>query len=52
MQDTTLLQAISKGTISSLRDCFVLLGIILTMLMISWQAFIIGCCIFIPLEFY
>ncbi len=50
MQDTTLLQAaISKGTISSLRDCFVLLGIILTMLMISWQAFIIGCCIFIPL---
>lgn len=50
MQDTTLLQAaISKGTISSLRDCFVLLGIILTMLMISWQAFILGCCIFIPL---
>ncbi len=50
MQDTTLLQAaISKGTISSLRDCFVLLGIIFTMLMISWQAFIIGCCIFIPL---
>ncbi|WGL61164.1 ABC transporter ATP-binding protein [Pigmentibacter sp. JX0631] len=50
MQDTTLLQAaISKGTISSFRDCFVLLGIVLTMLMISWQAFIIGCCVFIPL---
>ena len=50
MQDTTLLQsAISKGTISAVRDTLVLIGIIITMLMISWQTFIIGCCIFVPL---
>ncbi len=50
MQDTTLLQgAISKGTISAARDFLVLLGIIVTMLLISWKTFLIGCCIFIPL---
>jgi ATP-binding cassette, subfamily B, bacterial MsbA len=50
MQDTTLLQgAISKGTISAVRDFLVLLGIIITMLMISWKTFLIGSCIFIPL---
>ncbi|APJ04833.1 ABC transporter transmembrane domain-containing protein [Silvanigrella aquatica] len=50
MQDTTLLQgAISKGTISAIRDCLVLFGIIVTMLLISWQTFFIGCSIFIPL---
>lgn len=50
MQDTTLLQgAISKGTISAVRDFLVLLGIIITMLLISWETFLIGCCIFIPL---
>jgi len=50
MQDTTLLQAaISKGTISAIRDTLVLIGIIITMLLISWQTFLIGCCIFIPL---
>ena len=52
MQDTTLLQAaISKGTISAVRDTLVLIGIIITMLLISWQTFLIGCCIFIPLGF-
>ncbi|MES2614136.1 MAG: ABC transporter ATP-binding protein [Bdellovibrionota bacterium] len=49
MQDTSLLQgAISKGTISALRDFFVLLGIIVSMLLISWQSFIIGICIVVP----
>ncbi len=53
MQDTTLLQgAISKGTISALRDFLVLLGIIISMLLISWQSFIIGICIVIPMAFF
>jgi ABC-type multidrug transport system fused ATPase/permease subunit len=51
MQDTALLQgAISKGTISAARDFLVLIGIIVTMLLISWKTFLIGCCIFIPLS--
>ncbi|WP_338636032.1 ABC transporter ATP-binding protein [Spirobacillus cienkowskii] len=50
MQDTTLLQgAVSKGTISAVRDFLVLIGIIITMLFISWQTFLIGICIFVPL---
>jgi ABC-type multidrug transport system fused ATPase/permease subunit len=49
MQDTTLLQgAISKGTISALRDALVLIGIIISMLLISWETFIIGICVVVP----
>ena len=52
MQDTSLLQgAISKGTISALRDFLVLLGIIISMLLISWQSFIIGICVVVPIAF-
>jgi subfamily B ATP-binding cassette protein MsbA len=49
MQDTTLLQgAVSKGTISAIRDFLVLIGIIISMLFISWQTFIIGICVVVP----
>ena len=49
MQDTALLQgAISKGTISALRDCFVLFGIVASMLLISWQAFFFGILFVVP----
>jgi ABC-type multidrug transport system fused ATPase/permease subunit len=52
MQDTTLLQgAISKGTINSIRDFLVLLGLIILMFLISWRVFIIGCCVVLPLLF-
>ncbi|KAB8028461.1 ABC transporter transmembrane domain-containing protein [Fluviispira multicolorata] len=50
MQDTALLQgAISKGTISAARDFIVLIGIIASMLIISWKTFIIGLAIVVPL---
>lgn len=53
MQDTTLLQgAISKGTISAARDFLVLLGLVLSMLLISWQTFFIGLAVILPISFY
>lgn len=52
MQDTSLLQgAICKGTISALRDFFVLLGIVVSMLLISWESFLIGICVVVPMAF-
>ena len=52
MQDTTLLQgAMSKGTISALRDALVLVGIIVSMLLISWHAFFIGILFLVPTGF-
>lgn len=53
MQDTTLLQgAISKGTISAARDFLVLLGLVFSMLLISWQTFLIGLAVILPISFY
>lgn len=52
MQDTTLLQgAITKGTISAVRDFLVLIGVVVSMLLISWTTFVLGICIVIPLFF-
>lgn len=49
MQDTALLQgAISKGTISAVRDFLVLVGIIVAMLLISVQTFFIGIAVVVP----
>lgn len=49
MQDTTLLQgAVSKGTISAARDFIVLVGIVASMLLISWKTFLIGICVVVP----
>jgi len=51
MQDTALLQgAISKGTVSAVRDMLVLLGIILSMMFISWQVFVVGLLVIIPIS--
>lgn len=43
MQDTALLQdAVSKGTMSAIRDFIVLIGIVMSMLFISWRVFLMG----------
>ncbi|BBH54414.1 ABC transporter transmembrane domain-containing protein [Fluviispira sanaruensis] len=52
MQDTALLQgAVSKGTISAARDFVVLVGIIISMLIISWKTFFIGIVIVVPMAY-
>lgn len=43
MQDTSLLQdAVSKGTMSAIRDFIVLIGIVISMIFISWRVFFLG----------
>ena len=50
MQDTALLQsAVSKGTISSIRDLIVLLTILVSMLLISLKTTLIGLLIISPI---
>ncbi len=52
MQDSILLQsALNKGTMSAVRDSFVLVFIVCSLVLISWKAFFIGIAIVVPMVF-